>query len=447
MRLKVSTFVEVCVMAAAVVLSLPTLNIASEPNDVPTSGFDPPRELRPLDRSIKELIVRWHIPGASVAVFKSGKPIFVRGYGYADLQQRVPVVPDKSLFRIASISKSITAAAVFKLVEQKKLRLDDKVAELLSFDQYTGRHCDKRLSTITVGQLLDMSAGWDKDRSGDPILQPYIARAAKRMRQSGPADFDTTMHYVLSRRLDFAPGTRHAYSNFTYGLLGKIIEKTSGMEYEAFVRDKLFEPSGVQLYKGHTRQEDRLPNEVVYYAPLESTARSILPSRTRRVAAPYGRAYLEADLPMLGWVATAPELAQLVDRMTSDDTILTPESRGEMFARPALACWQRRSKYFAKGWEVRTTKDGECDVYKDGTLPGTRAFVEHTAGGITWVALFNGRPPQKLPDKFSQQVQQALANGLEGMSPRQQCRLARELQNNCPTTQNNYTTIARQLND
>src|SRR6185437_9954966 len=152
-----------------------------------------------------------------------------------------------------------------------------------------GARLDQRLQRITVRDLLQMSAGWDKEHSGDPILQPYIFRAARRLHQSTPADFDTTMKYMFTRKLDFDPGSRFAYSNFEYGLLGKVIERVSGTDYESFVQQAVFEPAGVKLYKGHTRAEDRLPDEVVYYAPLEKAARPLLPAETRRVPAPYGR--------------------------------------------------------------------------------------------------------------------------------------------------------------
>lgn len=413
MRKTIKPAVEILALLCAFSLSGYQNNNASDSNDLPVTGTAPPPELRKLDGGVKKLLERWNLPGASIAVCRGGKILFARGYGFADIDNETPIVPEKSLFRIASISKSITAAAVLKLVEENKLKLDDKALPLVLPAPGASARTDRRLPNISVRDLLQMSAGWDKERSGDPILQPYIFKAARRMHKPGPADFDTTMQFVLGRRLDFTPGTRFSYSNFEYGLLGKLVEKTSGEDYETYVRQTFFEPAGVQLYKGHTREEDRLPNEVCYYAPLEPSERALLPGIRKNVAAPYSRAYIETDLPILGWVATAPELALLVDRLTTDDTFLRPETRQLMTERPSISCWKNRHKYFALGWEVTKDAHGRVSLYKDGTLPGTRAFVEHTANDMTWVALFNGRPPQKMPDKFAHQVREMMTSGLD----------------------------------
>ena len=300
----------------------------------------------------KALLKRWEIPRLRHRHL-SGRAgaVRARGYGYGDLDAAMPIDADKSLFRIASVSKPITAWAVLQLVEQGKLHLDDHVFDLLPAS--AGLHLtDKRLQLVTVRDLLNMTAGWDKELSGDPILQPYISRAARFTHRPGPADFDTTMRYVLSKRLDFTPGTRFAYSNFAYGLLGKIVEQVSGQDYASFVRRTMFEPCAVQLYPAHTLQQDRLPNEVVYYAPLEPEARPFLPCKQRRVAAPYSRAYLESDLAMIGWLASASQLAQLFDKMLSDEKLLPPAQRQENFNRPPVNSWQDKRRFFSMGWEV-----------------------------------------------------------------------------------------------
>jgi N-acyl-D-amino-acid deacylase len=439
--------VEICALAGAMLFFyFAPGNIASEPTDVPVTGAAPPRELRSLDSAVRKLVTKWNVPGAAVAVMRNGRLVFARGYGYADLGHHQAIDPERSLFRIASVSKPITAAAALHLVQEQKLNLEDKVFSLLdNLQPPSGTRIDRRLHSITVRDLLNMSAGWDKERSGDPILQPFISRAAKRLHVAGPADFECTARYMMGRKLDFTPGAKFAYSNFTYGLLGKVIEKSSGKDYESYVREALFEPSGVQLYQGHTRKEDRLPNEVVYYAPLEGKVRSFLPTNHKRVEAPYARAYLETDLPMLGWVATAPELASLMDHILSDDRILSPEMREQMLSRPSLACWKDRKKYFSMGWEItRDDQSGRISLYKDGTLPGTRAFVEHTPDGITWVALFNARPPQKQPDRFALQIKQLMATNLDNrtvMLPRRKrpYDYKKELQHDIALLQKRYS--------
>lgn len=416
MRPKLRTMAEICVLACAVVFSVPQRDQASEHYNLPVSGPEPQNELRALDRKATELLKRWDIPGASIAVMKSGNLIFSRGYGFADKKNEAPVLSNKSLFRIASVSKPVTAAAALKLIDDGKLGLEEKVFDILPLPE--NMKTDNRIKLITIRDLLNMSAGWDKERSGDPILPPYINRAARRFNLPSPANFDTTMRYVLTKKLDFQPGARFAYSNFTYGLLGKVIEARSKTDYETFVRENIFTPSGVQLYRGHTREEDRLPNEVVYYAPFEPRSRSFLPTKTKHVEAPYARAYMESDIPMLGWVSTAPELAQLIDRLFNDPRIISEGAKTVMRECPNLACWKGKKRYFAMGWEVSSDGANGFSFYKDGTFPGTRAFVEHTADGITWVCLFNARPPQKRQDRFAAQVRELMAHELDKLPNR-----------------------------
>lgn len=426
MKRNAKILAEVCALLSVLMFCFAPSDIAGEPTDVPVTGAPPPRELHGLDSSIKQLVSKWNVPGAAVAVMRGGRLIFSRGYGYADLDDYEIIDPHRSLFRIASVSKPITAAATLRLVQDGKISLDDKAFDILNdLQPAPGARVDNRLQKITIRDLLNMSAGWDKTKSGDPILQPYIARAAKRLRLNGPADFDTTARYMMGRKLDFVPGAKFAYSNFTYGLLGKVIERVSGKPYEDYVRETLFEPAGVQLYQGHTRKEDRLPNEVLYYAPLEAKARSFLPTNRKHVEAPYARAYLETDLPMLGWVATAPELASLFDHVLSDDHLLSPEIREKILERPSMACWQGRKRYFSMGWEVESDGSGHFTLFKDGTLPGTRAFVEHTPDGITWVALFNSRPPQKQPDRFALQIKQLMASTVDAIGGNRNAHLPR----------------------
>ena len=112
------------------------------------------------------------MPGGAVAVVKDGRLILARGYGWADVESHEPVAPD-SLFRIASLSKSLTAAAILKLVEDHRLGLDDRVFPLLAM----GPARDPRLARITVRNLLQHTGGWDRDQTFDPMFRSLeIAR-------------------------------------------------------------------------------------------------------------------------------------------------------------------------------------------------------------------------------------------------------------------------------
>src|SRR6516164_7678405 len=109
-------------------------------------------------------------PGAALAVTYHGRLVYARGFGHADLEKREPVEPG-SLFRIASISKPFTATAVMHLVEKQKLNLDDRVFPHLKLDAHLahGAKVDPRLHEIRVQQCLQHTAGWDRDKSWDPM--------------------------------------------------------------------------------------------------------------------------------------------------------------------------------------------------------------------------------------------------------------------------------------
>ena len=122
-----------------------------------------------FDRLVADLMHRYNLPGGALAIVKDGRLVFARGYGLADIQNQEPVRPD-SLFRIASLSKQVTAVAVLKLVEEGKLDLDERVFEILSdFTEPEGASRDPRIAEITVRHLLHHAGGWDKEVSGfDP---------------------------------------------------------------------------------------------------------------------------------------------------------------------------------------------------------------------------------------------------------------------------------------
>src|SRR5215218_7508297 len=130
---------------------------------IPTSGLAVPG-LGPFDQSVRDVMKKYSLPGGAVAVVRDGKLIYARGFGYADVENKTPVQPD-ALFRIASISKSLTSAAVMKLVEDGKLTLDDRVAPFIAdLTPAPGATVDPRWEQITIRNLFNHTGGWDRDK-------------------------------------------------------------------------------------------------------------------------------------------------------------------------------------------------------------------------------------------------------------------------------------------
>lgn len=375
-------------------LNLPVWNSI---DDIPVSGLYQ-KELASLDHSIKKFIQKHRSPGVSVAVSYRGRLVYARGFGYADLEQKQPVKPD-SLFRLASISKPITAVAIMKLVEQNKLNLDTKVFDILKDykNQLNSNESDPRLKDITVRHLLHHTGGWDRTASFDPMFRSVYF--AKKLGKKPPAETEDIIRMMMKQPLDFTPGERFAYSNYGYCLLGRIIETVTEQSYEKFVQESVFKPLSItNIQLGKTRLIDRKINEVKYYSPLVGS--SVFSEKVlQRVPHPYGVWYLEAMDSHGGWIASAPDLVRFATAFNLPEQcpILKAPTISQMFKRPpGLAGFDLNGKpkdfYYACGWTVRPIDTaGNANHWHAGSLEGTSTLLVRRLDRINWAILFNTR--------------------------------------------------------
>lgn len=237
--------------------------------ETPSTGIVVPG-LASYDQLASTLLTKYQIPGGAIAVARNGKLVFARGYGYANKATGELVQPD-SQFRIASLSKPITSAAVLLLMQRGKLTLDQRVFDILSYEPLPGESVDPRLATITIRHLLEHSGGWNRDTTFDPMFLPVTIAAATGT--PPPATADSIIRYMMGKPLQFNPGSAYNYSNFGYTLLGRIVETISGQSYEKLVQEQVLAPSGAACMQiGRSLQAQSLPKEVKYYdfpgAPL-----------------------------------------------------------------------------------------------------------------------------------------------------------------------------------
>jgi CubicO group peptidase (beta-lactamase class C family) len=228
------------------------------------SGLSLP-DAKACDETIQSFLEEQGTPGLSIAIAKDGRLFYSRGFGVVDEATKEPVQPYHR-FRIAGLSKTITAVAVMKLIEEGKLSLDDKVfgdeglfkkGLLLEFDI-----TDDRVFDITVGQLLMHSAGWDagedclphSEEGCDPVFIPL--KVTETIGGSNPANKISMIGFALEQGLQFDPGTDFAYSNVGYLILEQVIARASGMSYSRFVKQYLMDPLGLcDLSIGQTLAE------------------------------------------------------------------------------------------------------------------------------------------------------------------------------------------------
>ncbi len=391
------------VCALLVVLLLPSRLRAQDepakkeinPADIAATG-DANEALAAYDDLMRTVMAKWKIPGGAIAVAKDGRLVFARGYGLADREANKPVAPD-ALFRIASISKPITAVAVLRLVEQGKIDLDERaLAAIGPLEGPPGTKVDPRLDAITVRQLLQHTGGWDRDKSFDAMFIPQ--KAAKEVGAPSPAEATTVIRYMRGVPLDFDPGTKYAYSNLGYAILGRLIERRTGKPYAVAVEQEVLRPAGISRMKlGRTLKEFRAADEVCYYHfDPEDRARCVFPYGRRRVQWPDGGFYLEAMDAHGGWIASAIDLVRFAcaveNRGRSTGTpLLANGSLKAMTARPSPDVAEGKDVWYGLGWQVRRDGDG-ANWWHTGSLPGTATLLVRAHNGLAWAVLFNSRP-------------------------------------------------------
>ncbi|RYG05951.1 MAG: class A beta-lactamase-related serine hydrolase, partial [Chitinophagaceae bacterium] len=305
-------------------------------------------------------MTKYNVPGLSLAVTRNGKLIYVKGYGKADQEGNVAVSAN-SLFRVASVSKPITSVAVLKLLEEGKLKLDDKIfgAGALLGTEYGTQPYSANLQAITLKHLLTHTSGAWKNDANDPMFS-NPALSAK----------DLITWTLNNRPVNTTPGTVYGYSNFGYCLLGRIIEKVSGKSYEDYVKTAVLQPSGITTMSiaGNTKA-DKKTNEVSYYG--QNSENPYIYNISRMDA--HG-----------GWLASATDLAKLLVRVdgypTKPDILNTASIQSMTTSTPSIS-------NYALGWAVNSNNNW----WHTGSLPGTYSEVVRSGNGFNWAILINTR--------------------------------------------------------
>jgi N-acyl-D-amino-acid deacylase len=366
---------------------------------LPATGAADPN-LASFDKLLTDFIAEHKLPGAAVAVTRGGKLVYARGFGYANVEKKLPVQPD-SLFRIASVSKPITAVGVMMLVDQGKLNLGDPVLKHVKLKAAVppGGQFDKRWEKVTVRQCLQHTGGWDRGKKGsfDPIGIP--GQISQVLGLAGPPSPDDIVRYMMGQPLDFDPGARMAYSNLGYLVLGRAIETVTGSNYEAWVKKNVLAPvkaNGITLGKGVP--EKRAKGEVLYYDSKKRTGTCLYPPRAgEQVPLPDGAENIEGFEAHGGWVASAVDLVRFASAFDYDrkSPLLSADAIQQMWARPEGeagfdADKKPKPAYYGCGWSVRPVGNtGKANTWHSGLISGTSTLLVRRWDGLNWAVLFN----------------------------------------------------------
>lgn len=363
---------------------------------LPVTGPSHP-STNPIDQKILKFMNTHDVVGASFAIAKDGKLLYAKGFGFANLKSFDPVKPT-SLFRIASVSKPITAVAVMQLIQEKKLNLGQPAFSLLSHikpAKVKKPTYDPRLKNITVQHLLNHTAGWDRSKSGDAMtsLNKQIAKALQLNRSPNRLEI---IQWALTQTLDTRPGSHYAYSNLGYNILARLIEKQTKSPYHQYVQKHIFKPLKIKdMHIGSTSLKGRRKNEVLNYFRMPQAD----PDAHSRFKLVYETAgIIENYEAHGGWIASAVDLVRFASALTdiNNSPLLSADAIRQMFARPSEKLWlERKTKkplpyHYAAGWMVRPQKDkNKFTAWHAGYIPGTSTLLVKRADGYTWAILFN----------------------------------------------------------
>jgi len=334
-----------------------------------------------IDKLFESFIKRYHIKGASVSITKDEKLVYSKGFGMANEETGQYVQPGH-LFRLASVSKLVTAVAIMHMVENNALSLEDKVFGpdgILNDDIYLN-YKDSRFEEISIQQLLNHTAGWSRS-SGDPLFNFDIIN--RKMKDAPGDDMEKLICYELGRKLSYEPGKVYSYSNFGYAILGKIIEEKSGLPYEDYVVMNVLKPMGINdMHIGNSLYYEKFPNEVRYYEPAGSSQCLAFDGSGKMVPKSYGGNNIPLIGPAGGWIASAPELSKFlcsVDGFSNVADFLDSTSVYTM-SNPKLS---------GKGLFGWRGSDQHGTWWRTGSLSGTTTFVVRMGNGLNWVVLLN----------------------------------------------------------
>lgn len=306
------------------------------PEEVQESN--PNADLEDITRDFALLMESLGVPGAQLAIIRNEKLVYLRSFGLATLQGTP--VDDTSLFRIGGISKPITLLGLSRLVQDGKLRVEDRVfgpGSILG-NRYGAPPYRPEFNRITVKDLIRHRSGITDNPTDLMFLDPGLSHE------------DLFAELLNNRTLAFEPGTSYSYSNIGYSLLGRIIESVSGIPYEEYVFEEVLAPMGITSMRvSRDAFGERIPGEVKYYANWELP----YPLNVTRMDA-HG-----------GWLASAYHLARLAVQSDGGGNFpdLLPPGAGLDYLSTGI--WQH-----------------------NGALPGTTALLRVSAG-LSYVVLMN----------------------------------------------------------
>ena len=335
--------------------------------------------LEGLDPIVQRVMSLAKTPGLSLGLLRPGHPPFAKGYGFRNREAKLPATP-RTVYGIASVTKSFTALAILRLAEHGLLRVSDPVVRHLPELRIPGASSRR---PIRIRHFLTHSSGLPplpsiyyvsmRSVRRDPPYDPRVARRVGVDPDHAPIDtYEQLMRYLSEEKYTLLgpPGARFSYSNEGFGLLGAIVERASGRTYESFLEEELLRPAGMTSTTFDTGVLFRQPEVTTLYSPRWTGQRhSLVPSEE----------WWE-DTCMRGAGALRTNVADLLQYLqifltggrVGRERIVSASSVAEM-TRPHVPI--RHGVHYGYGLAVRPDYHGTLLVHHSGGLKGVSSFI------------------------------------------------------------------------
>jgi len=342
------------------------------------SGFSSFGQVNPnegLERKIDQLFESYTAYNrfiGNVLISENNEIIYQKSFGYADFDKKIKNTQE-SIFGIASLTKSLTAIGIMKLVEEGKLTLETPLSS------YFPDFIPEYSKLITIQHLLNNSSG----------MQANIGRIDDAGNGLMPATNEVTLDSLLDvfkdSQLNFEPGTAYEYNNFGYLLLANIIEKVSGQSYEVYMQQNVFNPAGME--NTSSAWSDKLGQRAYPYFGLGM-------DEIQKFDSPFNSSWLRGAADMN---STTDDLYRFMKAL-EDGSLLKPTSVNELYS--ATQEMGVNTMASGLGWVI-DQKEGEKWVYNSGLLPGYAAIMGSLPEkNIKIIILSNATSVNPVTDEF-----------------------------------------------
>jgi D-alanyl-D-alanine carboxypeptidase len=308
-----------------------------------------------IDQLVETRLKRDNVPGTSIAVVRNGKVIKARGYGFADVENKVSAT-EHTVYQWASVTKQFTAGAILLLAHDGKVDLDGRVSRY-----YT--NAPASWSNITVRHLIHHTAGM-KSYTG---IRDFFKTIRKDYAHEELIDL------VRKMPLEFDPGEKWSYNNTAYYVLGLIIENVSGKTYNDFLTERIFKPAGMTTARLN-EQFEIIPNRATGY---DGTTNKLVRAEFVSPTQPYSAGAL---------VGTVLDLAKW-DAALYGDEIFSSSIKAEMW-KPAKLNNDEEVPY-GFGWSVETVRGRKCVSHSGGIHGFSTHIARFVDDKLTVIVLMN----------------------------------------------------------